>query len=447
MVFNIFFPFSDFVYILQQEEYSSSRYIKWLSRFFFRRNIQKRGHLKYTARAKVIVGFALLLSIIALSTVCLEQGILAITLSVILSLIAIPLFVLLSNLILYPLFAVARRWVMGKASEKVARQKGLKIIAVAGSFGKTTTKNFVYELVRYNHKTQLIPENINTPLGIADWVNGHLMPQTRLLIVEMDAYKRGEIAESCLITPPDIAVVTTIGDQHLERFSGKENLALALSEVFAYAKPGAQLFCDAATAQQLPHSKERSLTIVGPGDLGLLESHPDIIARFSPSNRINLAFAIKIAEALSVSKEFIIDTCTKLELPDRRQKLVVFHDYDCVDDSYNISFTTAQAGIAFARASADQKKKKLLVVTTGIPELGPADQDKNEMLGKVLGEKADHVAVLKSMFYKEVAKGISEPAHYTLFADLQEFLRSAKEQFPPKDWLLLLQPELTDLYY
>ena len=127
--------------------------------------------------------------------------------------------------------------------------------------------------------------------------------------------------------------------------------------------------------------------------------------------------------------------------------MTVFHGYDCVDDSYNISFTTAQAGILSAKNAAELKKKKLLVVTAGIPELGPEDQDKNEALGKILAAKADHIALLESIFFQEIAKGISDEKKYTVFKNLHEFLEESKKSFPPENWLILLQPELTDLYY
>jgi len=448
-VFNSILPFSDFLYILQQEEYSSQRYWKWLGGFFFRRNFQIRGRLLYTTRTRIIFFFAILFWLVALSSllILLNANLLLDFLLTILLVIAIPFFVLIANIVSTPFFAIAKQRVIKNSADRVNKHNALKIIAVAGSFGKTTTKNFIYELIRYNYKTQLIPENINTTLVIAYWVNQYLSSGTQVLIVEMDTYKSGEIAASCTITPPDIAIITNIGDQHLERFRTKERLAQGLSEVFTYAKPSAQLLCNPDTAKQLSIGNKQKLILIDANAPTALASHPDIIARFSASNIINLAFAIKTAELLGVSEEFIIDACKKLELPDRRQKMTMFHGYECVDDSYNISFTTAQAGIAFARSTANERKKKLLVVTAGIPELGPHDRDKNEMLGKILASKADCVALLKSIFYKQIERGIFDPKKYILFKDLDQFLKKSKERFPTEEWLLLLQPELTDLYY
>ena len=448
-IFNSVFPFSDFLYILQQEEYSSRRYLKWLKRFFFRRNIQKRGRLKYTFRAKITLCAAIVLWIISLLLILplFRTTILPGLFSTVFLILAIPIFVLLGNLVVVPASFPMKRRVIGRAAEKVRQCKGLKVIAIAGSFGKTTTKNFVYDLIRYNYKTQMVPENINTPLGIADWINLHLRTGTEILIVEMDAYQQGDIATSCTVTPPDIAIITSIGDQHLERFSSKANLAKALNEVFSHAKSSAHLFCNADTASHLPAGSAGAPTIVSRADLALLDPHPSIIARFSSSNIENLAYAVGTAKLLNVSDAFIIDTCAKLELPDRRQKLTTCNGYDCVDDSYNISFTTARAGILSAKNAAAAKGKKLLVVTAGIPELGPEDKDKNEKLGKELSLDASHIALLGSMFSREIARGIADPGKYTLFDDLQEFFKRSKELFPPEKWLLLLQPELTDLYY
>ena len=448
-VFNIVLPFNDFTYILQQDEYSSRRYLKWLKRFFFRRNFQIRDHLQYTFRIKVTIFFTLFIwffSLICLFST-LNHNLIIASLIEIIWIILIPVFVFLGNLLLSPFFGILKLRVIKRASIRTQQLKNLKIIAVTGSFGKTTTKNFIFELVRYNYRTQIIPGNINTAMGISDWINRYLETGTEILIVEMDTYKKGEIKESCNAASPDIAIITTIGDQHLERFSTKDNLAKSLSEIFIYAKPSAKLLCNADTAKEIHQIDPKRFTMVSPNVLKILEHHGSILSRFSSSTLTNLAFAIKTAELLEISKEFIIDTCEKLELPDRRQKVTTFHGYDCVDDSYNISFTTAQAGLQAAKKIAKTKKKKLLVITAGIPELGPENQDKNEILGKILTTEADHIALLKSMFYKEIAEGITDQNKYTLFKDFGEFLSKSNNLFPAADWLLLLEPELTDLYY
>lgn len=451
-IFNLVFPFSDFLYILQQEEYSTKRYWKWLPRFFWRRNFQARSRLKYTKRAitTLLVILIIWMASLALGLVVFHFQILPALIIVVLWLLLIPIFAPLVNALLNPAYALLKTLVIRKAAAKIKQQKNLRIMAIAGSFGKTTTKNFIYQLVRYNYMTQMIPGNINTTLGIAMWINNNLRPETELLVAEMDAYEAGEIARSCFIAPPDIAIITAIGDQHLERFGNKEKLAQALKEIFLRAKPDAKLLCRPETAPALnfrPNSRQEMIN-VDVNALSVLGNLKEfVLNRFSTSNRLNLSFAIKTAELLNVPRKFIVDTSQKLEIPERRQKITEFYGYECVDDSYNISFTTAQAGIDFAQELARRRKKKLLVVSAGIPELAPADRNKNEVLGRLLAGKADYVVVLKSIFANDIIRGIADSSRYAIFKNLKIFLNEANQKFPPSEWVLLLQPELTDLYY
>src|SRR3989344_6459728 len=145
------YPIPDFLYLLQLEEYESKRYFRLLKRFFWRRSLQKRGQLKYTKRVKLTLCLALPFCILVPPL--------------------IPLWVGISNVILNPYF----EWIKTKIQKRATlyfKQKNTKtkVIAIAGSYGKTTTKNYIYELVKYNYKTQMIPGNINTPAGIAFWI-------------------------------------------------------------------------------------------------------------------------------------------------------------------------------------------------------------------------------------------------------------------------------------
>lgn len=447
-ILNSLLCFADFMYILQLEEYSSKRLIRWLPRFFLRRGFQIRDHLKYTKRVKLTLGLTALLWLCSyLTVVVLSKNMIAIVVGFLLWSLLIPLFVLLGNVLISPYFENIKARIRNQAAEKISKLPNLKVVAVAGSYGKTTVKNFIHQLVQYNYRTQMIPGNINTPAGIAAWVNNNLQPSTELLIAEVDAYEVGEIAKSCEVVAADIAILTNVGDQHLERFGNEKVLAEALSEVFTRSKPTACLLTTQTTKNKLPIN-------VGSRQWVIIEPLPDTHQSLSASNQINLQFALTVARLLAIPEKFVQDTMGKLELPDRRQRLTEMYGYEAVDDSYNISFTTAQAGIAAAREAAsrsglpsDQAGKKLLVVTAGIPELSQDNQDKNKELGRILVSKADHVVILGSMFADEIAAGIADSSKYTRVKDLNVFLTETKVKFPSEEWFLLMQPELGDLYY
>lgn len=431
-LYKAILPFEDFLYILQLEEYDNMRYISRIPRFFFRRNLQVRDTLKFTSRIQTTYLLAFGIFILSLPLSLLTPPILVV------SPLLIPLYVGLANNLLTPFYEFMKLKLQKKAAQVVKSKKNLKIIAIAGSYGKTTTKNFLYELIRFNKRTQMVPGNINTPTGIAAWVMKELNAQTEILLVEMDSYFIGEIARSCMVTTPDIAIITSIGDQHIERFGSVKKMAQAIVEVFTHAKPTAHYFIFDAHIAKL-----RKLQVKIPKKITVVEEkETDIKTNVtSHSTKIDLHMAINVAQMLNIPKTIIVDTARKLTLPDRRQKPVTMYGYDAIDDSYNISATTAREGIMAARLFAKAKKKKLLVITAGIPELGPDNIKANGEYGKYLAKNADAVIVLNSIFLKEIMQPSFEIA--TNFSNAWEVAK----KYSPRKYVVLVQPELTDLYY
>lgn len=436
-IFNIIFPFSDFLFILQKEEYSTKRLIRWIPKFFFRRNIQNREKLVLTKRVKITLSITLFIWLSATIFLSIYKSIYIIPIQCLL----IPIYVLLGNLILTPWFETIKRRIEKKARERIAGMPNLKIITVAGSYGKTTTKNFIYQLIKESFKTQMIPGNINTPIGIAVWINENINTSTEILITEVDAYKIGEIKRSCLIIPSDIAIITNIGDQHLERLGNVKNLAKALSETFQYSKPNAKLISTKEVFDKISiyQGDRKNIEIRTNNRIKLSQSY------LSESNKINLNFALVVANELAIPIRFINSAIKTLELPENRQRLSTLLGFEVLDDSYNISFSTAIAGINEAKKLALSKSKKLLVITAGIPELSKKNRGKNEELGKYLAANADTIIILKSMFWKEVARGAN--SNCSIFPSLKDFLLNNINEYDPKEWFILLQPELHDLYY
>lgn len=462
------------------EEYSSARYIFWLKRFFWRRGFQKRQLLNMTARAQIIYttsivlfsgiwlvvlailipNFILAHCIPAASSayvpglpMC-EQMYMQILIAVMLfafSFIFIPLIVFLAHILTVPFFTVMKSRRMQKAHDLIATQNpGIKIIVIAGGYGKTSIKNYLFQLVLHSYRTQMIEGNINTPLGIADWVLNKLRPETQLLIVEMDTYERGEIAASCSITQPDIAILTNIGDQHLARFPSEEDHTHALAEIFTNTKPGGLCVTRERTWDSISHLSinlaDRKRLLVHDDD----NAYPDIkedTSRLNLVQKSNLTLALHVAKYLDIPSRFVSEVIRTPLQVDRRGVVSNVYGYDGIDDSYNISFTTASISIGRAEVYAREKRKKLLVVTAGIPELSIQNRDKNEKLGHLLAEKAHHTYILSSMFEKEIVRGFGKSDHFTVVKDLSEFVSTATKSHPPSEYVLLVLPELNDLYY
>src|SRR5665647_3135971 len=95
------------------------------------------------------------------------------------------------------------------------------VVAVTGSFGKTSTKNHLAHLVRGTATVVATPASFNNRAGLARAVNEHLAEGTEIFIAEMGTYGPGEIADMCRWCPPSVAVIPAIGPVHLERFGSE----------------------------------------------------------------------------------------------------------------------------------------------------------------------------------------------------------------------------------
>ncbi|MBJ7432929.1 MAG: hypothetical protein JHC62_00590, partial [Microbacteriaceae bacterium] len=111
--------------------------------------------------------------------------------------------------------ALSRKWLV--AAQKKLRQVNPRVVAITGSYGKTSTKGYVAHLVAAKYSVVPSPASFNNLMGLARAVNDKLTPGTEVFVAEMGVYGEGEIRELSKSFPPDIAAITTIGEAHLER--------------------------------------------------------------------------------------------------------------------------------------------------------------------------------------------------------------------------------------
>ena len=149
-----------------------------------------------------------------------------------------PLWLVAGNQLAQPLEAYLRRRYLQQAAT-VLGQIRPRIIGITGSYGKTTTKNFLRDILSLRYHTYATPKSYNTLMGISLAINRDLADdyRTEYFISEMGAYVEGEIERICQLTPPDIAIVTEIGPQHLERFGSLEKVKKAKYELVKNLPP------------------------------------------------------------------------------------------------------------------------------------------------------------------------------------------------------------------
>jgi UDP-N-acetylmuramoyl-tripeptide--D-alanyl-D-alanine ligase len=253
------------------------------------------------------------------------------------------------------------------------------IVAITGSYGKTTTKGYVAHLVSGSRPTVATPRSFNNKMGLARAVNENLALGTEVFIAEMGTYGPGEIAELCSWCTPDIAVITAIGPVHLERMKSEDGVLEAKAEITQKAgivilnvdDPRLRRLADRLTSER---PDKKIVRVSGSADLS-----PDADVRVE-AETANVACAVAAALELGVPREAI--DARVATLPTAEHRLTVSKSdkgFSIIDDTFNSNPAGAALALRRLREVADDTGRAVLV-TPGMIELGPLQFQENERL-------------------------------------------------------------------
>jgi len=134
-------------------------------------------------------------------------------------------------LLMQPITVIWRNREIAKAKAKRAFRKELLVIGITGSYGKSSTKEFLARILSRKFKVLKTSKNQNSEIGIANCLNRELAPDHQIFICEMGAYNKGGIKFLCDITQPAVGILTGINQQHLSTFGSQKNIIDAKFEL------------------------------------------------------------------------------------------------------------------------------------------------------------------------------------------------------------------------
>lgn len=141
----------------------------------------------------------------------------------------VSLCVLIANVPTY----IYHEILIARAGQTLRRHRPMTVIGITGSFGKTSVKDYLATILSSKFKVLKTEASKNSPIGIAEVILRKLTPEHEVFIVEMGAYKIGEIAEMVAMVKPHIGIVTAINAQHQDLFGSLENTMKAKYELIA----------------------------------------------------------------------------------------------------------------------------------------------------------------------------------------------------------------------
>ncbi|MFB6273817.1 MAG: Mur ligase family protein, partial [Salinibacter sp.] len=136
-----------------------------------------------------------------------------------------PLWVALGAALMHPLETAIQRGFKRQARQRLRNRTDLTVVGITGSYGKTSTKFILAELLRQKYNVYATPSSYNTPMGLCLAVNEHLKPEHQALVLEYGIRYPGDMDELCDIAQPDVSVVTTVGVAHLETMGTQDRIA------------------------------------------------------------------------------------------------------------------------------------------------------------------------------------------------------------------------------
>ncbi len=181
--------------------------------YIWQRNLDKK--VVFTSRVKRFFLF-LILAVIFQDILCLVTR-RCFTFGVILPLIVA---VVISNIFEKILFEGFKK----EAKKKLESLKSLKVVAITASYGKTSIKNFLFQILSGEFNVYMTPKSVNTEAGIVKDINTSLPKDSEIYIVEAGARQRGDIKKIVGIVQNKYAIVGKIGPAHIEYFKTLQNI-------------------------------------------------------------------------------------------------------------------------------------------------------------------------------------------------------------------------------
>ncbi len=404
-----------------------------------------------------------------------------VTLAGLIVFLAAPVFLMLGNLMMIPVEAFFRQRFINQAKQVMSAIHP-KVIGITGSYGKTTTKNFLRDILNGRYKTYATPKSYNTMMGICLAINNDMANDYSIeyMISEMGAYIPGEIERICGLTPPEISMVVEVGPQHLERFGSLENIAIAKYEIIKALPPhGLGIFNVDNPYIRDMYQRDYPQNRIGVSkNLPPETTSPDQ-ARFIASNiteTLNgLSFAVTdtlagtneffttpvvgehniinilLATAVAVHEGMPLkEVARRVRVLQPAESRLVRQMTDTGITIINDAYSANPAGVVSAlKVLALHTSGRRLLITPGMVELGELHEPENHKLGTLAAQIATDVILIGKQQTAPIQAGLTSANfpldHLQVMETLSDAINWYKNHLKTGDTVLFLN-DLPDTY-
>ena len=460
---------------------------------FLRKHLTKKA-LVYTARVKRLIVADIVLCVLVCA-IMLVPGILTGSIfgligSLTCTFCLLPplqlLLVPLAGVVMGPVERSNNQRYIDEARAILEACPDLTIVGITGSYGKTSVKHYLAELLRNRYDVLITPGNFNTTLGVVRTVRERLKPTHEIFLCEMGARHKGDIAEICELVHPEMGIITSVGPAHLETFGSLDTVKATKFElvdaVLANASSGesdapaatgkpflnfdsepvreqAALYDDAAasaftaygtnehagyriTAMETNRSGTR-FTIAAP-DGQTCEYSTRLIGQHNVGN---IAGAIAAAHALGVPLEEMRVPVRRLKPVEHRLDMKTSGQTTILDDAYNSNPVGSRAALDVLALFDDGLR---ILVTPGMVELGDEQYRLNAEFAAYAAGICDDVIIVGGHNRAALLEGLADAgfpqAHTHCCSTIQDALQQAHAISSGQPRTILMENDLPDIY-
>jgi UDP-N-acetylmuramoyl-tripeptide--D-alanyl-D-alanine ligase len=383
--------------------------------------------------------------------------------------ILIPFFILVAGNITKPVELNIQNGFKKQARIKLASMPHLKVIAITGSYGKTSIKFMIKDLLKERYSVCFTPGSFNTPMGICKVINNDLQAHHQVLILEMGARYAGNIQELCDIAQPDVSIVSNVGLAHLETFGSQEIIAKEKGTIVDNLDAGGVCVLNADDPKVINMGKERSeisriLVGLDTGDIRATNitydtngTYFDVLFQnetqkfrtklLGAHNVQNLLLAIGVAQYFGIRRKTMVIAAQTIEPVKHRLELKQVGDLFVIDDAFNSNPIGAKNAVEIL---SQFKNRKRFIITPGMIELGKIEEEENYKFGQAIGEAdLDYVILVGNERTKPIRDGVENSSRKTSNIYVVDSLFAAndivKENAEAGD-VVLYENDLPDLF-
>lgn len=373
-----------------------------------------------------------------------------------------PLIIILSGLINIPLERRISNYYKQKTLKKLNKIKPL-IIGVTGSFGKTTTKNIISEIIYRFFNTYVTPKSYNTPMGISKSVL-EMNELTEVFISELAATKINDIKELVDFVKVDIGIITDIGYQHMESFKTIENVLKTKLEILESTNIK-KLIINNDNKYLKDYIYPTNIEIIRIG----INNNSDYMAKnislmntglsFDVYNQENYLFKIEsnllgrhniynllqgiaVGRLLNISVEEIKKNIKNIKPVDNRLSITNIGKIQIINDAFNSNINGFKNAIEVLKYS----KNKKILITPGLVDLGELLEEINNEISECIIDGIDYIYLVENNSSKYIQENFIKKGfkNYEMVTSFRKAYNKAINKY--EESTILIENDLPDNY-